>query len=208
MRNGLRIPALGQHTNRNHIANLLTGFSFLTYSIYHFTQSSSGLSFATGCRFCLVQCFGINAQGQIRVAKFRYRNPLVVKGILDTCCGFSSVGNRNHYWRNRAACVVPCFIQCLPILAKQIIGLRYQVRQRFFFFCCPVNIVFHSFIRIDMIQLRLKITRIGHAVIADYHTRCLYQTSFNPIVQTKIADDPAKQGFFIVLFARWRKWSS
>ena len=106
----LGIPALGQHTNGNYVANLFAGLTFLADSIHHFTQSSSGIGFSTGCGFCLIQRLGINAQGQVRVAKFRHRNPLMVERILDTRCGFGTVGNGNHNGRNRAARIAPRLI--------------------------------------------------------------------------------------------------
>ena len=129
----------------------------------------------------------------------------MVKSIFYTRCGFCAVGNGNHNGRDGAACIVPRFIQSLPILAQQIICLRHQVGQRFFLFCGAVNIVLDGFIRIDMIQLRFEGIRVRHTVITDNHTRGLDQTGFNAIVQAEVADNPAEQCFFIVLFAGRRK---
>ena len=56
-----------------------------------------------------------------------------------------------------------------------------------------------------MIQLRFEGIRVRHTIITDNHTRGLDQTGFNAVIQAEVTDNPAEQGFFIVLFAGRRK---
>ena len=221
---GLRIPALRQHPDRNHVLYPLARMTGAAHRI-HLQAEHLGLLLSgqlaravfvgvvpagnLGDRFLggfgRVEHLGVDMEGPIRIAEFVDADTLTVERVLDPSGGLGAVGHGDHHGRGDTPPRRPVPDGLAPVVAEQIVSVHHQVRQGLLRSGRPVQIVPDFRIAVDVVEAGLVRPGVGHGVVADHHPRRLDQAGLDGVVQSEIAHDPVEQRFLGTSLARRRE---
>ena len=211
---GLRVPALGEHPDRDHIADAFAGLAALADGVHLLAESAGPLlrgrsvapfrrggfaAAAGGVRFALgfPQDGRIQVEQALRVAEFLDLDLLLLEGAVDAGRGFGAVRDGDHH---RDAVAAPPFVRGLaPVVAEEGVGVSHQVGERRFGLRLLVQVVLDFRVVVEAVEARAERLLAfggfrGGGVFADHDARGLDEAGLDGVVEAEVAHDPLEEG--------------
>ena len=212
---GLRVPALGEHPDRDHIADAFAGLSALADGVHLLAESAGPLlrgrsvapfrrgGFAVaagGVGFALgfPQDGRIQVEQALRVAEFLDLDLLLLEGAVDAGRRFRAVRDGDHH---RDAVAAPPFVRGLaPVVAEEGVGVSHQVGERRFRLRLLVQVVLDFRVVVEAVEARAERLLVfgfgglrGGGVFADHDARGLDEAGLDGVVEAEVAHDPLEE---------------
>ena len=171
----LRVPAFGEHSDRDHFLYLFALLAALPHRI-HLTAQHFGLLLPgrlAGAPVLLApgsylrdrllgglgsgEHLGVDVKRALGIAQFLDADTSVVEGMLDPGCRLGAVGHGDHHGRSERRASLPCLPRrpvlgrLAPVVAEQVVAVHDQVRQRLLGSGVPAQVVLDLGIVVDVV---------------------------------------------------------